>query len=430
MKNFNMRCNVDTTMGDMELLKTAIEDGIINISTIRAEIAMNERKKYLTQHMFEKWQGKDGYWYTYLPDQKKGRRLVRRKQEVSVDDAIVKYYKTQACDPTVREVFNAWVDEKLEYAEIQKQSYDKYKNEFDRFFANEFYPIAQHKIRFIDEDVLEQFIKINIVKLDLTYKAFSNMRILINGIFKYAKKHKYTDISITNFMGDLSISPRSFRKVIKEKQSQVFLEDEIPLIMDYLKENEDIYNAGIRIAFLAGVRVGELATLKYSDLHSKVIQQTGEIMYILCIRRTEIKNKSVDGKWQLEVRDIPKTEAGIRDIIVNKEVVDIINALHHAHPDSEYLFINFQGKRVRGNTFNKRLNLICDKLGLPHRTMHKIRKTYGTTLIDSDVDDALVAEMMGHKDISTTRQYYYFSNKGDAHQVEQMQRALHKICGE
>lgn len=38
--------------------------------------------------------------------------------------------------------------------------------------------------------------------------------------------------------------------------------------------------------------------------------------------------------------------------------------------------------------------------------MHKIRKTYGTTLIDNNVDDALVAEMMGHKDISTTKKYY------------------------
>jgi integrase len=59
--------------------------------------------------------------------------------------------------------------------------------------------------------------------------------------------------------------------------------------------------------------------------------------------------------------------------------------------------------------------------------MHKIRKTYGTTLLDGDVDDALIAEMMGHKDINTTRQYYYFSNKDEAHQVEQMTRALSNI---
>jgi integrase len=35
-----------------------------------------------------------------------------------------------------------------------------------------------------------------------------------------------------------------------------------------------------------------------------------------------------------------------------------------------------------------------------------------------------VAEMMGHKDISTTRQYYYYSNKSDKTKVEQISYAL------
>jgi integrase len=408
-------------------LKDAIDKGIIDVATIREEIEMNERKKYLEQHQYKKWLGKDGHWYTYLPDERTGRRLVRKKLEKSIDDEIVSYYKMQACDPSVREVFDAWVEEKLTYAEIQKQSYDKYRNEFERFFANEFCSIAERKIRYIDEDELERFIKINIVKLNLTYKAFSNMRILINGIFKYAKKHKYTTLSITNFMGDLALSPRSFKKVIREKQSEVFLEDEIPMVMDYLNSNEDIYNQGIWIAFLAGVRVGELAALKYEDLKCKQLRKTGEDMYVLCIRRTEVKYKDANGQWQVGVREIPKTEAGIRDIIINQEVVDVIERIHAEHPDSEYLFMNHKGKRIRGNTFNKRLSVICDKLGIPHRTMHKIRKTYGTTLLDSDVDDALVAEMMGHKDVATTRQYYYFSNKGTERQMEQMQRALQNI---
>jgi hypothetical protein len=145
-------------------------------------------------------------------------------------------------NPGVSEVFNDWVDEKLEYGEIQKQSYDKYKNEFHRFFENDFCPLGGYKIKNVDEEMLEHFIKICIVKLNLTKKAYSNMRILINGIFKYAKKHKYTEISITNFMGDLELSQRSFKKVVREKQSQVFMEDEIPLVMAYLHENSDIYN--------------------------------------------------------------------------------------------------------------------------------------------------------------------------------------------
>ena len=56
--------------------------------------------------------------------------------------------------------------------------------------------------------------------------------------------------------------------------------------------------------------------------------------------------------------------------------------------------------------------------------MHKIRKTYGTMLIDSGADDSTVMEQMGHSDITTTRKFYYFSNKSQAEKIEQVKRAI------
>ena len=56
--------------------------------------------------------------------------------------------------------------------------------------------------------------------------------------------------------------------------------------------------------------------------------------------------------------------------------------------------------------------------------MHKIRKTYGTTLLDADVDESTVAEQMGHKDIATTKRFYYRSNKSDNTKFEQISKAL------
>ena len=34
---------------------------------------MKENKRFLEQHRFDIWQGTNGKWYTYLPDEKKGR---------------------------------------------------------------------------------------------------------------------------------------------------------------------------------------------------------------------------------------------------------------------------------------------------------------------------------------------------------------------
>ena len=56
--------------------------------------------------------------------------------------------------------------------------------------------------------------------------------------------------------------------------------------------------------------------------------------------------------------------------------------------------------------------------------MHKIRKTYGTTLIDGGVDESIIIEQMGHSDIHCTKQYYYFSNKNREKKQSQLSKAI------
>ena len=46
--------------------------------------------------------------------------------------------------------------------------------------------------------------------LTLTRKAYAGLRTLIRGIFKYGKKKKYTEISITEFFGDLELPNNLF----------------------------------------------------------------------------------------------------------------------------------------------------------------------------------------------------------------------------
>ena len=121
------------------------------------------------------------------------------------------------------------------------------------------------------------------------------------------------------------------------------------------------------------------------------------------------------------MKDFTKTEAGSRDIILPPTAEWTIRKILELNPRGEYLFMN-NGKRIRENTFNKRLSTVCDNLKIPHRSTHKVRKTYGTTLLDNNVDDSFVAEQMGHTDVTTTRKLYYYSNhvyrSGDIQSVD------------
>ena len=42
-------------LSDSDLLKFAVENGIIDMKAVQEQINMNERKKYLDGHKFRKW---------------------------------------------------------------------------------------------------------------------------------------------------------------------------------------------------------------------------------------------------------------------------------------------------------------------------------------------------------------------------------------
>lgn len=114
----------------------------------------------------------------------------------------------------------------------------------------------------------------------------------------------------------------------------------------------------------------------------------------------------------------------MRDIFLTNSAKETLAMIVKLNPDGDYLFENEKGKRIRGNTFNKHLTRTLDVLGLPHRSIHKLRKTYGTTLMDNGCADSVVTSQLGHKSIDTTRKYYYFANKGEKEAEQQIQNAI------
>ncbi len=71
------------------------------------------------------------------------------------------------------------------------------------------------------------------------------------------------------------------------------------------------------------------------------------------------------------------------------------------------LFVSLQNKRITvravQNLVKKYAHITTP---LKHITPHKLRSTYGTTLYKETNDIYVVAEVLGHKDINTTRKHY------------------------
>lgn len=384
-------------LSDKELLNYALENGMIDVSTIQKTIEMNERKKYLEMHNHEVWQGKDGYFYTKVDDETKpgGRRMIKKSKREAVEDAIVDFYKSRKDEPTIERVFAEWVEQKIEYGEIQRQTQERYQIDFDRFFSE----IKGKKIRYVTEDDLEQFAKLSIYQNHLKAKAWGNLRSILTGMFKFAKKRGYTNISITSFLGDLEISRKAFCKEKKTDEESVFTDLEMRKLVKCLHENHNIANLAILVAAYTGMRAGEVVALKWEDVNEKYIY----------VHRTQIRYRE-DGKEIYEVRDFPKTEAGVRKIVVVENLKPILKSLRMMNPFTEYVFMK-DGEVMKKCVPSSSLRRMCDKAGIPKRGMHVLRKTYATRLLNSNVDESVITNQMGHTDIATTKGHYYYNDK-------------------
>lgn len=400
-----------------ELLDFAVENDIIDLVGMRNEYEIMKREQYLEKHNHNVWQSKDGKWRTYLDDANNPRGYVLkvRTTEKGIKDLIIKFYKDKELDPYIDQVFDEWNNQRLFYGEISNQSYNRYTNDFKRFFPKDCL-LRQKKFRQITENDIETFIKTTIQEKKLTSKTYSGLRTIIRGIFKYGKSQHLTEVSITTFFGDLELSRRSFVRRVVDKESEVFSENEITVVKSYLQKRGTIRDLGVLLAFETGLRVGELSALKKDDIIKS--------RKCIHVQRTEVTYKDPQTNKRIcEVRDFPKTEAGDRYLIIPESAIVILDEILAQSKNSEYLFSE-HGKRIRSNAFNRRLTRVCDDLHIKHRSMHKIRKTYGTTLLDKDVDESTVAEQMGHRDIATTKKYYYRSNKSDNTKFEQINRAF------
>ena len=393
------------------VLQYAVEHDMLDVQYVQDQIEMLKREELLKKHPYKIWQGKDGKWRTYLPDEEKGRSMKKRNTEAEIKNIVAEYWKEKTENPTVRELYDEWITDKLKRQEIVKETRDRYNRQFDESLQE----FGKRRIKTIEEFDIEDTILNAIYEHDLTAKGYSNLRTLFYGIFKRAKKKKMVDFSITEVIADMDISKKSFRKVIKTDEELVFSEDETAKVTNYIMESDlDILNLGILLYFKSGARPGELVALKREDVMGRVLH----------IRRTEIFYKGDDGENVYEVRDFPKTAAGIREVILPSSAEWVLKEIRKRNPFGEYLFEK-NGERIRTYTFTSRLKTICRKLEIVNKSLNKIRKTYGTILLDSGVEESLVIAQMGHTDIKTTKRYYYRNRKN----LQQKSEVIDKVSG-
>ena len=137
-----------------------------------------------------------------------------------------------------------------------------------------------------------------------------------------------------------------------------------------------------------GLRRGEALALTYGDIDRD--------------KCTVSINKSIYHQGNKPVLKQPKTAAGIREVIVPQF---LMNYLPPEKKKDAILFSNSDGEYIRSSHFNRLWKKYKEESGVTI-TPHQLRHAYATILYDAGVGDKDCQELLGHSDISVTRNIY------------------------
>lgn len=339
---------------------------------------------------------KDGRWYTKIKQPDGKWKSIAKRSEKELEDTLYEYYKTKEDVITVQYVFDGWIEWKRKRREIRPATETRYVNWYRQFFG----VYGDKDIKdFVDFKFLETLIYDRIDECSLTAKTYGGLRLVLTGILEFATRKKYVKVSPREFYEYLGLKEKSF--AIQEKKSdaeQVFTEDEVRKLARYFRDHPTPRNLGLLLMFQSGLRIGELSALRREnvDLQTPALVITAtEISYDRGVQRIT------------EVQDIPKTVTGRRVVVLPDASVDLIKQIQRTSPFGEWLFARETGARFTSKDFRYMLRVACNKVGIPVRSTHAIRKTYASALLDSGTASKIVQKQLGHVDISTTEKYYH-----------------------
>lgn len=231
---------------------------------------------------------------------------------------------------------------------------------------------------------------------EITKKKFTNIKSLLNGIYAYAIEE---DIVNHNPIRDIDCKQFSFKPV--NHSNEAFSINERELLINHLKENDNIYSLAIQLDFCLVLRIGELLALKWSDIEGNNIHIQSQLL-----TDAELKNDLTFTQRSYVNVDHVKgnTDKGFRYQPLTEKTIDILNRIKKVNPDGEFILMQ-NGKQLLSDTFNEYLKKYCIEVGIKPRSSHKIRFTNASILYDSGMPLANLQSLLGHTTSAMTLHY-------------------------
>lgn len=247
---------------------------------------------------------------------------------------------------------------------------------------------------FTNKDILSIFKATKGLSKSEYNKLVDTLKLIFN--YAYSIDVEYIDWDINATLRRIDRNDFVKEGTKKSSEELAFSKEETNQILEYCNENKDVKNCAIALLFGTGLRPGEVVALNKDSVNGSV----------LTIRRSEARYDSKDefGKNHTiyEIQETVKTENALRNVVVFR----CDWALEWLLQQGNDFICTEKGKILNTKNITDRLRLICNKLGIKHRSCNKIRKTVATELNEAGLSESDIIAQLGHGDIKVTKEHY------------------------
>ena len=308
---------------------------------------------------------------------------------------------------------------------------EAYKNIIEKYLKPE---LGLYRLSAITSLTLHSFLIELCIKYSFSRSYYKNILKVMKGTFREA----------TDVYGFLRYNPSLTLKLPKiedrsDFEKHLYTQEEIDKILTRFK-NDDVFTCSFITSCFTGMRPGELCALTWEDIdfENKVINVKHSVFD---------KKKNENGRWYIGTT---KTKSGERQIHISptlmKALVNFKNkqtelkllygkdykCYHFEVVKNQYgkvleyqivenqtnilsmkpanmIFTRDNGKYCGTDIIKYPYKIIHNELGIEKCRFYDLRGSYATTILRNGVEIRDVADVLGHKDIETTENYYISS---------------------
>lgn len=377
-----------------DILQFIINNGMIDLYDVKDMMEMKKREEILKKHPYSIWQGKDGYWHTYLPMSNGGRKPVKKKTEKDIKQSVVEHWKGTGANK-FKKRYEIWIERQRMCGRSDNTIY-KYEKDYNRFFKGDRFEDLD--VQSITEEQISMFIIRLLERKAVQWRALKSMFGYINGVFEKAIVDGIIDNNPCKRV-DLPI----FRKRCTEPARKTDAErtvsaEEKAILLQKLKNIESVERYAVELSFCVGMRVGEIAALKWEDIDFD--------KGVVVVSRSEKYNQktkeyTIESTKTGKSREIPLT-SGMKVILFKVRDFEIQRGTY-----GEFVFMDESG-RVRAKKISNCINNNTKTKEFSSiKSIHSVRRTINSNMRCNGVSATVAAAILGHSEKVNEMNYTY-----------------------